>query len=97
MFPIRTSLKVQFIIALFAIFAGIAQAKSVYVINNINYGQLSAYRISGESLQYQADYFCESSSAVGMAINESIYGGFLFVTFEGIVKLKSLMPRQCSM
>jgi DNA-binding beta-propeller fold protein YncE len=83
MFPRRTTLKVQSLVIILAVFAGTAQAKSLYVINNTNTPQLRAYRIDGTSLVYQTDYFCESgTSAVGLAIDESEYGGFLFVTFE---------------
>jgi hypothetical protein len=83
MFSIRTALKVYLFVIIFGVFAGTIQAKSVYVINNTNTSQLCAYRIDGTSLVYQTDYFCESgTSAVGLAIDESEYGGFLFVTFE---------------
>jgi hypothetical protein len=58
------------------------QAKSVYVINNIDTSQLRVYEIDDANLVYQTDYNCGTNGAVGLAIDESEYGDFLFVTFE---------------
>ena len=65
----------------------IAKAKSVYVINDTEKSELQAYKIDGTNLTHQVDYVCElgdtgASGAVGVALDESEYGAFLFVTFE---------------
>ncbi len=61
--------------------------KSVYVINNTLTSQLQAYRIEGSTLVYQTDYTClldplGEYGAIGITIDESGYGQFLFVSFE---------------
>ena len=61
--------------------------KSVYVINDTRTSNLRAYKIEGSTLIYHADYTClydpaEVLGAIGIAIDESRYGKFLFVTFE---------------
>lgn len=61
--------------------------KSVYVINDTETSHLQAYKIEGTNLIYQIDYSCVSDppgniGSVGLAIDESEYGQFLFVTFE---------------
>ena len=63
------------------------QGKSVYVISNTETSQIKVYKIDGTNLTYQIDYVCEldpsgNMGAVGLAIDESEYGQFLFVTFE---------------
>ena len=87
MYPIKNHFHGLLIAVLFINSCGIAQAKSVYVINNTITSQLRAYKVDGTSLAYQTDYNCESVpgsgvGAIGIAIDESEYGGFLFVTFE---------------
>jgi hypothetical protein len=80
------------VLCLFLSVAGLnqkIQAKSLYVINDTYTSQLRAYKVDGTSLAYQTDYVCYSApgggaGAVGIAIDESDYGGFLFVTFEDI-------------
>ena len=67
---------------------GIAKAKSVYVINDTVESELQAYKIDGTNLIYQVGYTCRFdpaglTGAVGLALDESEYGAFLFVTFEG--------------
>jgi uncharacterized protein YjiK len=59
-------------------------AKSVYVINDTDDSQLQAYKIEGANLVYQTYYNLKSSywGSVGLAIDESEYGEYLFVTFE---------------
>jgi hypothetical protein len=63
-------------------------SKSVYVINDTLTSRLKAYKVEGSSLVWQKDYVCHFSrgggefGAVGLAIDESEYGQFLFVTFE---------------
>ena len=84
----------------FVVVSGVAQAKSLYVINDTYTSQLRAYEIAGTSLVYQTDYICESApgggaGSVGIAIDESYFGTFLFVTFEDtdyieIVNAKSM-------
>lgn len=83
MFIRRNTLNALSLVIIFVVFAGTVQAKSVYVINNINTSQLQAYRIEDANLTYQTYYNCVSASgAVGIAIDESEYGDSLFVTFE---------------
>ncbi len=65
-----------------------AQAKSVYVVNDTETSEIQAYKVEDSNLVYQTDYVCQSDTpgatgAVGLAIDESEYGKFLFVTFEG--------------
>ena len=62
-------------------------AKSVYVISDTWPSNLQAYKIEGTTLVYQTDYTCLSDpegliGAIGIAIDESRYGQFLFITFE---------------
>lgn len=76
------------IIILAVTFPQITQAKSLYVISNTETSRLQAYKIEDTTLVHQTDYVCESdpygnTGAVGLAIDESDYGQFLFVTFEG--------------
>jgi hypothetical protein len=84
MFSERTTLRVQLFVIIFAVFASTAQAKSLYVISDTSASpsRLRAYEIDGTSLVYQTGYNCGTGSAVGLAIDESEYGDFLFVTFE---------------
>jgi len=61
--------------------------KSVYVTSDTLTSQLQSYKIEGSTLVYQTDYTCllspsDEYGAVGIAIDESGYGQFLFVTFE---------------
>jgi hypothetical protein len=62
-------------------------AKSVYVISDTQTSQIYAYKVNGTSLIYQTDYNCvldppDAVGAVALAVDESEYGQFLFVTFE---------------
>jgi hypothetical protein len=43
---------------------------------------IRAYKIDGNSLVYQINYKIIAKHAIGLAIDESEYGQFLFVTFE---------------
>lgn len=67
---------------------GSAQAeKSVYVINDTLTSRIQAYKIEGTGLVWQKDYICQSApgggvGSVGLTIDSSEYGQFLFVTFE---------------
>jgi hypothetical protein len=45
-------------------------------------GELKSYEIDGNSLTYQATGDANYSSAVGITVNESEYGKWLFCTFE---------------
>ncbi|MHC4546431.1 MAG: hypothetical protein ACYTDW_13170 [Planctomycetota bacterium] len=70
-----------------------ARAKSVYVISNTETSQLQAYEVQDANLILQANYICESDpieivGAVGLAIDESEYGQFLFATFESGNKIE---------
>ena len=82
----------KFILRMLLVFVcviySISQAKSVYVINDTVESELQAYKIDGANLIYQAGYICRFdpaglTGAVGLALDESEYGEFLFVTFEG--------------
>jgi hypothetical protein len=64
-------------------------AKTVYVISDTTISELQTYKIDNNELIYQpqADYICEldpptDAGAIALAIDESQYGDFLFVTFE---------------
>jgi uncharacterized repeat protein (TIGR01451 family) len=68
-------------------------AKSVYVISDTQTSRLYAYKIDGTNLIYQTDYNCsldppDDAGAVGLVIDESEYGDFLFVTFEFLDKIE---------
>jgi len=83
MSPSKSYLNRLFLFIIYLAFCIIAQAKSVYVINeNYIYSELRAYKIDGNSLVYQTDYSCVNENPVGIAIDESEYGAFLFVTME---------------
>ena len=76
-------------------------AKSVYVINDTQTSNLKAYKIEGFSLIYQTDYTCFWDpegliGAIGVKIDESRYGKFLFVTFEesDVIELINAMTMQ---
>jgi predicted outer membrane repeat protein len=75
------------ILSLIILAASVTHARSVYVINDTEFSQLQAYKIEDTNLILQADYICRSdpcgsAGAVGLAIDESEYGEFLFITFE---------------
>ena len=77
---------VSLIVFLF-INTSITFARSVYVISDTEDSKMQAYIIEGTSLTYQKDYICGldpsgGAGAVGLAIDDSEYGDFLFVTFE---------------
>ena len=59
-------------------------AKSVYVINDTGSSEMQAYKVEDANLVYQTDYHFVSEvwGPVGLAIDESGYGQFLFATFE---------------
>ncbi len=66
-------------------------AKSLYVINDTEALTLQAYKIEGANLLWQVEYTCVSQvsvGAVGVALDESEYGTFLFVTFEDENKIE---------
>ena len=76
-----------FSISFFIGFYGTANAKSVYVINDTEVSTLRAYKIADTNLIYQKDYHCESfplrnKGAVGLTLDESEYGDFIFATVE---------------
>ena len=65
------------------------RGESVYVINDTEDSKLQAYEIDGPNLVYQANYTCVTDTsggmgAVGLGIDDSDTGQFLFVTFEGL-------------
>jgi hypothetical protein len=83
----RNLLTILFLIAIIFITSQITFGRSVYVISDTVTSEIQAYNVDANSLTYQADYICELDSpdnygAVGIAIDESEYGDFLFVTFE---------------
>ncbi|MBA7686332.1 hypothetical protein ES703_94776 [subsurface metagenome] len=66
-------------------FAQTVQAKSLYVIKDTaEASEMRAYKVEDANLVYQTDYHfvSETWGPVGIAIDESDYGHFLFVTFE---------------
>lgn len=67
--------------------SGTARGRSVYVISNTEVpdetSRIQAYKIDGNNLSYQETYTSDIWGAVGLAIDASEYGNFLFVTFEG--------------
>ena len=76
---------------LIAAFSNVGWAKSVYVINDTAALTLQAYKIDGTNLVWQAGYTCVSyvsGGAVGIALDESVYGACLFVTFESDNKIE---------
>ena len=85
---------ISFMIAFFIVGIIIkAKADSVYVIENTEISRLQAYKIEGDSLIYQTDYICENdpiglTGAVGLALDNSTEGQFLFVTFEGMNEIE---------
>ena len=62
------------------------QAKSVYVINDTDASEMRAYKVEDANLVHQTeadyDFVSETWGPVGIAIDESDYGQFLFATFE---------------
>jgi len=71
------------------IFVSTAMAgKSVYVISSTNANKVQAYKVDANSLTYQTDYDTSYSGPVGIAIDESEHGQFLFVTFEGTSEIE---------
>ena len=56
--------------------------KSVYVISSTNANKVQAYKVDANSLTYQTEYDTTYSYPVGIAIDESEYGQYLFLTFE---------------
>ena len=71
------------IISVSAIFAG----ESVYVIDDTETSELAVYEIDANSLSYQTNYYCQldtpgNMGAIAVAVDESDYGNFLFVSFE---------------
>ncbi|MHC4283095.1 MAG: right-handed parallel beta-helix repeat-containing protein [Planctomycetota bacterium] len=62
-------------------------AHSVYVTSDTQTSHLQSYKIDGTNLIYQVSYMCQldppnDAGAVAIAIDDSEYGDFLFVTFE---------------
>ena len=78
------------LLSVIALASNMGWAKSLYVINDTAALTLQAYKIRGTSLSWQQDYTCLSADwgAVGIAIDESEYGAFLFVTFEDTNKIE---------
>jgi hypothetical protein len=81
------------IFSLIILAASLTQAKSVYVISDTKSSELQAYEIQDANLIWQVNYVCEFdppgvTGSVGLAIDESEYGEFLFVTFEGSDKIE---------
>src|SRR6056297_2701622 len=71
------------IISVSAVFAG----ESVYVIDDTETSELAVYEIDANSLSYQTNYYCQldtpgNMGAIAVAVDESDYGNFLFVSFE---------------
>ncbi|MDH4240780.1 MAG: hypothetical protein OEW48_14570, partial [Phycisphaerae bacterium] len=64
--------------------ASVTEAKSVYVINDTDASEMRAYKVEDSNLVYQIDYHfvSEAWGPVGLTIDESDYGQFLFATFE---------------
>ncbi|MHC4633445.1 MAG: hypothetical protein ACYS9C_19540 [Planctomycetota bacterium] len=60
-------------------------ARSVYVISDTEASKMQAYKVEDANLVYQIDYHfvSETWGPVGIAIDESEHGEYLFVTFEG--------------
>jgi len=81
---------ISIILTSVAIFLNITQsvfARSVYVVSDTGtYGYsdsyIRAYKISGSNLIFQTQYQTVSKNAIGLAIDDTDYGDFLFVTFE---------------
>jgi len=78
----------KFIIVIFCLLtcvtlvSTVQAGKSVYVISNTNARKVQAYKVDANSLTYQTDYDTTYSSPVGIAIDESEYVQYLFLTFE---------------
>lgn len=72
------------ILSLIILAASVAWAKSVYVINDTGSSEMHAYKVEDANLVYQTDYHfvSEDWGPVGLSIDESDYGQFLFATFE---------------
>ena len=72
------------ILSLIILAANMTQAKSVYVINDTYALEMQAYKVEDANLVYQIDYHfvSEDWGPVGLAIDESEYGQFLFATYE---------------
>lgn len=78
------------ILSVIILAASMTHAKSVYVINDTGSSEMQAYKVEDTNLVYQIDYHfaSEDSGAVGLAIDESEYGQFLFATFETSEKIE---------
>jgi len=78
----------KFIVILQSLFVGVIlvstvhAGKSVYVITTGDQKVL-AYKADANSLTYQTDYDVNVTSCTGIATDESEYGNYLFITFEG--------------
>ena len=60
------------------------QAKSVYVISDTDGKEIRVYKVDDTNLMQQEKvYYTSLSGPVGLSIDETDYGDFLFVTFEG--------------
>jgi len=63
-----------------------AKARSVYVINDTDASKMRAYKVEDANLVHQTDadydFVSHTWGPVGLAIDESEYGQFLFATFE---------------
>jgi 6-phosphogluconolactonase (cycloisomerase 2 family) len=97
MFSRRTTSNVLLPVILFACYAETTHAKSLYVISDTDNSQMQTYKIDGTGLIHQTDYTFDTWGPVGLAIDESSYGAFLFVTFEntGQIKIIDAKTMQC--
>jgi len=77
-------------LSLIILAASMTQARSVYVINDTDTSKMYAYKVEDANLVYQTDYHfvSEDWGSVGLAIDESEYGQFLFATFETSDKIE---------
>ena len=83
----RHTLTIILVLVVVLAFFQTTQGKSVYVISNTETSQIQVYKINGSNLVHQTNYICKTdpsglTGAVGLAIDESQYGEFLFFTFE---------------
>jgi 6-phosphogluconolactonase (cycloisomerase 2 family) len=75
------------------------QAKSVYVISDTGGKEVRAYEINSNSLTYQTTYTTAYTGPVGLSVDETDDGDFLFVTFENqnrieLIDAKTMEHRQ---
>ncbi|MBN1796844.1 MAG: right-handed parallel beta-helix repeat-containing protein [Sedimentisphaerales bacterium] len=83
----KKTITILFVIIFVVIIGTVQAGKSIYVISNTYISEVQAYDINDANLSYKQNYICELDppgimGAVGIAVDESPYGAFLFVTFE---------------